>query len=198
MRTPFRAAAAALVFTALAGSAQAQASLKLGYVNTAALMDAAPGRAAAADQYQKEVTAFGVQQKKWTDSLAKLFEDYKKKEPTFTEAQKKAQEEKITGIQTDLQAANLKGEQKLQQRQNEMLAPLMELVQTAIEDIRAEGSYDFIFAGGENSPIVAANKNLDLTDKVLARLKTMAAKVVAPPAAPGSMTGAAVKKPPTR
>jgi outer membrane protein len=197
MLTTFRAAAAALAFTAVAGAAQAQspAPIKLGYVNTAALMEVAPGRAAASEQYQKEVVAFQAQQKKWSDSLNKLVGDYQKKEPSLSAEQKKVQEDKITGIQADLEAANLKGQQKIQQRQNELMAPLMELVKNAIDDIRTEGGYSIIFSGDENSPIVSADKNLDLTEKVVARLKTMASKV-APPAS--SMSGAAVKKPPTR
>lgn len=195
MRTTFRAAAAALVLTAIAGIAQAQtpaAPIKLGYVNTAQLMLAAPGRAAAESLFQKEAAAFTAQQKRWSDSLQKLVANYQKAEPTLTAAKKASEQEKIQGIQTELEAENIKGQQKMQQRQNEMLAPLMEVVKGAIDDIRTEGGFSFIFSGDENSPIVSADKNLDLTEKVIARLKTMASKV----AAPSSMAPAAVTKRP--
>jgi outer membrane protein len=200
MRTSFRAAATALVLTVVASLAQAQGtspSVKIGYVNTQALMAAAPGRDAASALYEKDAQAFAAQRKRWQDSLSKSITDYQKVEPTLSATVKATRQEKIQSMQTELEAEDLKGQQKLQQRQNELLAPLMELVKTAIDDIRSEGGYAMIFSGDDNSPIVSADKNLDLTEKVVARLKTMAAKTVAP-AAPSAMAPAAVKKPPTQ
>ena len=201
MLTTLRAAAAALVFTTIAGTARAQTAAapsptKIGYVKTEALMASAPGRDAAQATYDKEVAAFTAQQKKWGDSLQKLVDDYKKAAPKLTDAQKQAQELKISGIQTELDAKNQEGQQKMQARMNELLAPLMEVVKKAIEDIRVEDGFAIIFSGDANTPIVSADKNLDLTDRVVGRLKTIAAKA---PAAPSSMApSAVVKKPPTR
>jgi outer membrane protein len=194
-----RALSLAIGATAIAGMAQAQtatgpAPLKLGYVNTATLMSAAPGRAAAESLYNKESADFAAQQKQWTDSLQKLIDDYTKAEPKLTDAQKTAQTAKITGIRTDLEALNLQGQQKMQQRENDLLAPLMEIVKNAIDEIRTEGGYAFIFSADENSPIVSADKNLDLTDRVLARMKTMTVK--AKPAS--AMAPAAMHKPPAQ
>jgi outer membrane protein len=201
MFTTLRAAVAALVFTAIASAARAQgaappAPTKIGYVKTEALMAAAPGRDVAQATYDKEIAVFTLQQKKWGDSLQKLVDDYKKAALKMTDAQKQAQELKISTIQSELDAKNQDGTQKMQARMNELLAPLMEVVKKAIEDIRVEDGYAIIFSGDANTPIVSADKNLDLTDRVVGRLKTLAAKA---PAAPSSMGPAALmKKPPTR
>lgn len=198
MCTTVRAAAAALMFTAIAGTAKGQTAppppTKIGYVKTDLLMAAAPGKDVAQATYDKELAAFTTQQKKWTDSLTKLFDEYKKAEPKLTDAQKQAQQAKITTIQTDFDAKNTAGTQRLQARSNELLAPLMEMVKKAIDDIRVEDGFAIIFTGDANAtPIVSADKNLDITDRVVSRLKTMSAK----PAS--SMLPAAVtKKPPTR
>lgn len=198
MFTTFRLAPTALLLTVMsgAGNAQSAAPIKLGYVNTEALMAAAPGRDAAQLAYNKELAVFTLQQKKWSDSLTKLVDDYKKAAPKMTDAQKQAKELQVTGIQSDLDAKNQEGQQKMQARQNELLAPLMEMVKKAIDDIRTEDGFSLIFSGDANTPIVSADKNLDLTDRVVNRLKTMTAKAPAPPS---SMAPAAVtKKPPTR
>jgi outer membrane protein len=196
MRTIIRAALAALGLVAIGGgAARAQGPLKIGYVNTQALMAAAPGRAAAESTYAKEVAAFQKQQKVWRDSLEKQFTAYSKAEPTLTAARKQSEQERISKIQQDLNNLNQLGEAKMQQRQSEVLAPLMETVRAAIDEIRTEQGYAMIFSGDENSPIVSADKNLDITEKVIARLKTKAATT---PAAPSAMAPAAVKKPPTR
>jgi outer membrane protein len=196
MRTTIRVALAALSPLMIGVAAQAQqAPVKLGYVNTEALMAAAPGRAAAETLYNKEVVAFQKQQQVWADSLRKQVDAYQKAAPALTEAKKKTEEDRLAKLQTDLTNLNTLGEQKIRQRENEVLAPLMEVVRAAIDEIRVEGGYAMIFSGDQNSPIVAADKNLDLTDKVVARLKTKAATA---PAAPSAMAPSAVKKPPTQ
>jgi len=195
-----RIAATAVMLLTLGGVAQAQSAaaapstIKLGYVNTQALMQVAPGRAAAESTYNKEAAAFGVQQKKWADSLSKLVDDYKKAAPKMTDAQKQAKEQSISIIQQDLDAKNQQGQERLAGRQNELLAPLMEVVKKAIDDIRVEEGYAMIFSGDANSPIVSADKNLDVTDRAVSRLKTIAAKAPASPMAPAALT----KKPPTQ
>lgn len=196
MITTFRAAATALFLTALGTTAGAQvAPTKLGYVNTEALMAAAPGRSAAESTYNKELMAFQRQQQAWSDSLKKQYEAYTKAEPLMAAAKKQSEQDRIQKLQQDLANLNTLGEQKMQAREREVLAPLMEIVRNAIDEIRAEGGYAMIFSADQNSPIVAADKNLDLTEKVIARLKTKAATT---PAAPSSMAPSAVKKPPTR
>ena len=192
-----RAAAAALVLTTIAGVAQGQsAPLKIGYVNTELLMAAAPGKSAAESAYNREVAAFTAQQKKWSDSLTKLVDKYKADAPKMTDAQKQAREQMIAVVQQEFDQKNQVGQQKMSVRQNELLAPLMEIVKKAIDDIRTEDGYSIIFSGDANSPIVSADKNLDVTDRVVNRLKTIAAKVPAP--ASSMAPAAVVKKPPTR
>jgi outer membrane protein len=195
MRISIRAALAALGLIATGATAQAQAPVKIGYVNTGALMAAAPGRAAAESLYAKEVAAFQKQQQTWSDSLRKQFEAYQKAEPSLTAAKKQSEQDRITKLQQDLNNLNTLGEARIRQREGEVLAPLMEIVRAAIDEIRTEGGYAMIFSGDENSPIVSADKNLDLTEKVVARLKTKAATAPTPPAA---MAPAAVKRPPTQ
>ena len=197
MRTIIRVAASALSLLLIGTALEAQqAPVKIGYVNTEALMAQAPGRAAAEASYNKEVADFQKKQQLWADSLKKQFEAYQKAEPTYTAAKKQSEQDRITKLQTDLNNLNTLGEQRIRQRENEVLAPLMEIVRAAIEEIRSEGGYAMIFSGDQNSPIVAADKNLDLTDRVVARLKTKAATT---PANPSAMApSAVVKKPPTK
>jgi Outer membrane protein len=197
-----RIAAIAGLLLSVGGVAQGQATapapttIKIGYVNTQALMQVAPGRTAAESTYNKEAAAFGLQQQRWSDSLKKLVDDYKKAAPKMTDAQKQAKEQSIAAVQQELDAKNQQGQERLAGRQNELLAPLMEVVKKAIDDIRVEEGYSMIFSGDANSPIVSADKNLDVTDRVVSRLKTIAAKAPTPasPMAPAAMT----KKPPTQ
>ena len=57
----------------------------------------------------------------------------------------------------------------------------MESVRKVLEDIRQEDGYAMIFSSEPGaSPILAADKNLDITDRVVARLRTLSAAKPAP------------------
>ena len=177
MRSILRAAAVALVLVAVVGATQLQqASIKVAYVNTQAIMDVAPGRAGADSAYQRESDALSAQFKKMSDSLAAAIAAFQKKEPTLTQAQKDAETKKLGTFQTEVQGTQLKFQQQLAQKQNELFAPVLEKVKKVLEDIRTEDGYAVIFSNDPGqSVIVAADKNLDITERVVARLKTIKA-----------------------
>ena len=57
-------------------------------------------------------------------------------------------------------------------RQRELLEPIQSRVTAVIEGIRAEGNFAIIFdITAPGSGIVTADKSLDLTDRVIARLQ---------------------------
>jgi outer membrane protein len=60
----------------------------------------------------------------------------------------------------------------MQSRQAELIRPIMENLQKVIEQVRAEDGYAMIFdVASQTSVIVAADKSLDITQKVLAKVK---------------------------
>jgi outer membrane protein len=198
MRSSLGAAVAALALAAVAGVAQAQ--IKIAYVNTQALMEVAPGKAAADSALAKESQGFRVQLQKMQDSLNAMFTDYTKKEPTLTAAQKETRQKAIQGLETELQAKQLQLEQQFAQRRSEVYAPITDAVKKVLDDIRAEDGYALILANDPGaSPIVSADKNLDITDRVISRLRTVkAAPVVAPKTNPSPTGPAGVTRPPAR
>ena len=204
MRSISCATAIALTLTA-AGVAPAQAPLKIAYVNTQVIFEAAPGKAAADSLLNKEGQGFQAQLQKMQDSINGLYSAYQKAEPTLSAAAKDLRQKAIQGLETDYQAQNLKFQQQFQARQNEVMAPIQEQVRKVLDDIRAEDGYSLILdhTPGQ-SPIVSADKNLDITDRVVARLRTLAAVAPKPattnakPTAPGTAGVTKPPKPPTK
>jgi outer membrane protein len=186
------------------GVVQAQAGTKIAYVNTAALLENAPGRPDAEAALQKESQGFQAQLQKMQDSLNKLIGDYTKAEPTMSATVKDSRQKQIQSLETDLQARQLQLQQQFAQRQNEVMAPIREQVMKVLDDIRAEDGYAVIMANDpQASVILSADKNLDITDRVVARLRTLSASKT--PAAPATKPGAPVsapagvtRKPPTQ
>jgi outer membrane protein len=194
--------ALALVVTG-AGVLHAQSGTKIAYVNTAALLESAPGRADAEATLQRDSQGFQAQLQKMSDSLNKMIAAYQKAEPTLSATSKDKQQKDIQALETGLQAKQLQLQQQFAQRQNEVMAPIREQVMKVLDDIRSEDGYALIMANDpQASVILSADKNLDITDRVVARLKTLAAaKTPVPatkPGAPVSAPTGVTRKPPTQ
>lgn len=201
MRSILRATAFALLLPLVSGVARAQQPTKIGYVNTAALMDAAPGRAAADSLLKREGDALTASLQKLQDSVNAMLTKYQKDEPTLTATAKETRQKAIQALETDLQAKNLKAQQQFSQRQSEVMAPITDAVKKVLDDIRVEDGYAMIFANDPGqSVIVSADKNLDITDRVVSRLRatkaTIAGPAVAKPGAPVNPAGVTKPKPP--
>jgi outer membrane protein len=166
------------------------APFKIAFVNTNVLLDNAPGKTQAESTYARETRGYGDQLKKMSDSLNAMFASYQKLEPTLTATQKESKQKAMRDLQQQLQDKQQQLTQQAQQRQNELMAPIMEQVKKVLDDIRTEDGYAMIISG-DPQLILSYDKNLDITDRVVARLKTIAAaptKVGAPVSAPAGVT----------
>jgi hypothetical protein len=77
-----------------------------------------------------------------------------------------------------------------QQKQGEAMQPLFDVIPLALEEVRVADGLSMIFdLGAQVNPIVAMDKNLDVSDKVIARIRTM------PAARPGTTVPAPAAKP---
>lgn len=185
MRSTIRSAALVASMLALASGVAAaqQAPLRVAYVNPQALFDNAPGRAEAQAAFTKETEGYRAELAKRSDALSQMVSDYQKAEARLTPADKERRQRAITAKEDSLRGRQQQLEQQASQRQNELMAPIMESVRKVLEDIRVEDGYAIIFSSEPGaSPILAADKNLDITERVVARLRTVAA--TRPPATP--------------
>src|SRR5215212_10757247 len=181
MRDLLRAAPVALaLLTALSLPARAQ-GVKVAYVQTSVLLDQAPGRAEAEAQFDKETGTYRDQIKKMSDSLDAMVSAFQKRQPTLAAPARDAQAKDIQAKQQEYQRRTAELEQKAQGRQNELVQPILDKIKQAIEDVRSEGGYAMIFNADQGSPIVAVDKSLNVTDRVLTKLRGTTA---AAPAAP--------------
>jgi outer membrane protein len=173
---------------AFSGRAAAQGQ-KFAYITSSLLLDQAPGRAAAESLFAREAQPMQEQIKRMSDSLDALVAAYQKKQATLTPAQRDAQAKELEAKQMSYQQRARDLQEKQNARQNELVQPILDRIKAAIEDVRVEGGYAFIFnADGQGSPIVAVDKNLNVTDRVIAKLREKAGSTAAAPkpAGPGS------------
>jgi outer membrane protein len=193
MRVFHRAVLLALVFTALLSVGASAQGQKLAYIRSSVLLDQAPGRAEAEAQFDKETAGYRDQIKRMSDSLDAMVAAFQKVQATMTASARDARQKELQAKNNEFQRRSADLQQKAQQRQGELVQPILDKVKAAIEDARVEGGYSFILNSDEGSSIVAMDKNLDLTDRVLAKLRAGAGTAAvrpttaAPAAAPSGV-----------
>jgi outer membrane protein len=172
-----------LIFTA--GAAAPQTPVKIGYIKSQTILANAPGRAAAETQFEKEMTTYRAQVQRMGDSLNTLIADYNKQEVSLSPQAKETRQKDIRAKEEEYQRRTQELQQQVRAREAELVRPIMEQINKVIDELRAEEGYSMIFdAENQAGVVVAADKNLDLTEKVLARLRA-----AGPPTAAARPTG---------
>ena len=163
------------------GAAPAAAQgIKIGFVNSQKILAEAPGVQQVQQTLQAEMTRMRAPLDSMEQRLNTANTAFQQQQATLTPA---AREQRQSELQQQFQAYQARGQQlqeQAEQRRQQLVAPVMQQINTAIEALRREGAFTMIVdssAGG----IVTVDPALDLTDRVLQRMRGGAA---APPAAP--------------
>ena len=160
-----------LCAVAPAATAQQAAPTKLAYVNVRAVLQQTPEYVKAESLFAKELEGYRAQVAKMQAQLDSASAEFEQQSvllsPSARNAKRKELEDKAAALQQQTQTM----QQQAAARERELLDPIQSRVSAVIEGIRAEGNYAMIFDVSNANGIVAADKTLDITDKVLDRLK---------------------------
>jgi outer membrane protein len=144
MRGLVRAALLALIVGAASAgpaSAQAGATPKIGFINSAAILAQAPGRAEAENRFKGEVTAYQAQLQRMSDSLQAMAATFDKEAARLDSATRVVRAKAIQDRETVYQTRARTLDSTMQTRQAELIRPIMENLQKIIEQVRAEDGY---------------------------------------------------------
>ncbi|HEY7567049.1 MAG TPA: OmpH family outer membrane protein [Gemmatimonadaceae bacterium] len=200
------AAAMASLVLVTAGAAQTGGTQlgKVAFVDSRVIMDRAPGRREAEAMFQKETAPLEAQVKSMSDSLNAMIAAYQKAEPSLAQADKDKRQKDIRDKQAEYQDRTQKLQQQAQARETELVQPILDGVRKVLDEVRAEDGYAVIFdlSAGAGT-VVAYDKNLDITERVIARLKPVTLGGTAKPdsskaGTAGRPAPAGVRKPPAQ
>lgn len=196
----------ALVLPAATGVATAQAPTqappKFAFVDSRVILQRAPGSAAIQAQITKERSDAQASVTKMQDSLRAMYDAYLKEQPTLSAAQKETREKALQQKNADFDQRVSQMDQDMQKRQYDLIQPMMAQIREVLDAIRNEEHYTFIFdVGNDPGLIVAADKNLDITERVISRLKPVSVNVMRTDSTKAGATRpapAGITKPPTK
>ena len=188
--------------TGLATAQNGTQAPKFGYVDSKLILQRAPGSAAIQAQIAKERADAQASVQKMQDSLRTMYDAYLKEQPTLTAAQKTEREKALQQRNADFDQKVSTLDQEMQKRQYDLVQPLMVQIREVLDAIRNEDRYTFIFdVGNDPGLIVAADKNLDITERVISRLKPVTVNVTRTDSTKAGATRpapAGITKPPTK
>jgi outer membrane protein len=160
--------------TALASQpASAQQSAgKVAFINSRLVLAAAPGYAKAESLYTSEVAGFRVEVQKMQASLDSSVQAFQQSSVVLSPSARTAKQQDLQAQQQRLETRMQELQDKAAQRERDLLEPIQQRVTSIVEGVRAAGGYSIIFdVGVQGSGIVAADRSLDLTQKVIDQLK---------------------------
>jgi outer membrane protein len=163
---------AVLALAGIPAGLSAQGGQKIGFINARAVLLATPGYAQAESTYNRELAGFRTEMEKLQATLDSAAADFEQKSVMLSATAKTAKRKDLEAQRARLEQRANELRDKAAQREQELLAPLHGKVNDAIEMVRAEGGYALIFDVSANEGlIVAVDKSLEVTDKVIDKIK---------------------------
>jgi outer membrane protein len=160
-------------FSVASAAAQSTPSVKIGFINSRQILQQTPGYAAAESTFDREVKGYRDEVQKLQRQLDSSIQALDQQSIALSPAARQAKQKDLQGQQQRLGQRSEELQQRAQQREQELMAPIQARINAVIQGLRAEGNYAAIFDGdAQGGTIVAADPALNLTAKVLLRLRT--------------------------
>ena len=118
---------------------------KFGYIDSQELLILMPERKAAETEVQNFAKSLESQLGSMTAEYQQSVQEYQTNEATYTDLVKQDKIAEITGLEQRIQAFQQNAQQSLQNKEQELLEPILSKARKAIEDVAAEGNYTYIF-----------------------------------------------------
>jgi outer membrane protein len=173
MKTALALAAVCMLLCSAAVTVQAQA--KIGWVNSAAIMEKLPEAQDAQHQIDKLVADWQEELAKMQNDWQKKYEEYDKKKLIMTDQLRAQSERDLQDLEkkiADFRTKKFGQSGELFNKQNELMKPLQNKIFKVIQDIAKEDDYDYVLDKSGDILLLYTNDKFDLTAKVFERITT--------------------------
>jgi outer membrane protein len=149
------------------------AQSKIGYIDSEKLLREFDEAVDAMAKLEAESQKLEEQYYAMQEQGEKLLEEFESKRFVATEAWKTQKQQEIQKLQQELQSFQMKHfgpDGDIYLKQEEFLGPVMRKINGAIQQVGADGAYDFIIDAAKGTLVYADDKH-DLTNTVLYELR---------------------------
>ena len=157
-----------LMFISMVAPTVMAVNLKIGYVNSAKVVDQAPQAKAALARLDKEFSPRDKKLVKSREKIKSLEVELEKGALVLGETARRSKERSLLILKRDVRRAAQEFREDYNLRRNEELAALQKLVYKTIIEIAKKQKFDLILHEGA----IYASDKIDITDRVLANLRS--------------------------
>lgn len=150
------------------------AQLKIGYIDSDAIMDNLPDVQDARQKLDALIQEWQSELNKMENEWKTKYDDYEKRKLIMTDQTRAETEAALVQLETQIAQFREKkfgtnGE--LFQKQDELMKPVQNKIFTALKELAEQEDYDYVFDRSGDIMILFAKEQYDLTAKVLDKLK---------------------------
>ncbi len=152
-------------------TAEPHVGLKLGWLNSAALLDAMPEKVKADSEIAKYARTF----QEMIDGMGKEYQSkiqqYQAGEKTMTDAMKEVKQKEIQDLQNRIETTQQSAQEKVGVKKQEVYTPVLDKADKAIKAVAKEKGYDYIFdASSGGGTLLFARESDNITVLVKAKM----------------------------
>ncbi|NHN26300.1 OmpH family outer membrane protein [Flavobacterium jejuense] len=145
-------------------SAQVSAQSKIAHIDVKELMTNMPEMKAAQAQLQTIQGTYDKEYKGMVQEYQSKLQKYEQEAPTAGEAVNETRSKEMQGMGQRIQEFQQSASKQLQQKELDLLKPIMEKAQTAIKKVATAKGFDYVLDATEGSGLLVANGTNILTD----------------------------------
>ena len=168
MKKLFRVMFLGIALFVMSGMAQAQ--VKIAHVNTAEILDAMPEKTKAEKDLENYYGELQSQLQAMAQEYQTKMQDYEANQATMSNLVKQSKEKEIIDIQNRIQQFQANAENDFESKRAELLAPMLDKIQNAINSVGKEKGYTYILDLATGAAVYVGTDAVDCTKDVKAKL----------------------------
>lgn len=145
-------------------------SVKIGHVDSAAIMEMLPERAKLEQDLQTYAAELQTEIQAMYAEYQNKVQDYQANEATMSNLIRQSKQKEILDLETRIQEFQGNADLALQNKQLELITPLIEKVQNAVNVVGKEKGFTYILDKSAGAVVFIGDNAIDITADVKAKL----------------------------
>jgi outer membrane protein len=145
-------------------------SLKVGHVDSAAIMEIMPERTKLEQDLQKYAVELQAEIQAMYGEYQNKAQDYQANEATMSNLVRQSKQKEILDLETRIREFEASADMALQNKQVELITPLIEKVQNAVNTVGKEKGFTYILDKSAGAVVFIGDGAIDITSDVKKKL----------------------------
>lgn len=158
-----------VILLGLNGFASAQ-TVKIAHVNTTEVMNAMPDKAKAEKSLENYYNELQEQLKVMYNEYTSKLQDYQSNAETMSNLVKQSKEKELVDLESRITAFQANAENEFEAKRAELLQPLLEKIQNAINSVGKDKGYTYILDVATGTTVYIGSDAVDVTKDVKGKL----------------------------